>query len=159
MSVPKDVPGVIAPPPLIFLAFLICGVAADWLLAFELFPRAADPSLRWFGGGALVAAAMLIMTFGIQNFRRAGTPVPTRAPTTALVMSGVHGLSRNPLYIGLYLFYAGIAVLSNSVAALALMLPLALVIRYGVVAREEAYLERKFGDAYLTYKARVPRWL
>jgi protein-S-isoprenylcysteine O-methyltransferase Ste14 len=28
-----------------------------------------------------------------------------------------------------------------------------------VVAREEAYLERKFGDVYLAYKAHVRRWL
>jgi len=159
MAANKDVPGVIAPPPLIFLFFLLCGIAADRFLALELFPSTMDPWLRWFAGGAFVATAMLIMTFGIRNFRRAGTPVPTRAPTTALVTTGIHGLSRNPLYVGLYLFYAGFAILANSIAALVLMLPLAIVIRHGVVAREETYLERKFGDAYLAYKARVPRWM
>jgi protein-S-isoprenylcysteine O-methyltransferase Ste14 len=40
-----------------------------------------------------------------------------------------------------------------------LTLPLAITIRYGVVAREEAYLERRFGDGYRDYKARVRRWL
>ena len=34
-----------------------------------------------------------------------------------------------------------------------------LVIRYGVVAREEAYLERKFGEVYRSYRTRVRRWL
>ena len=38
-------------------------------------------------------------------------------------------------------------------------LPLVITLRYGVVAREEAYLERRFGDAYRYYKARVRRWL
>ena len=35
----------------------------------------------------------------------------------------------------------------------------AIVMRYGVVAREEAYLEERFGDAYRAYKTRVRRWL
>ena len=39
------------------------------------------------------------------------------------------------------------------------LVPFALVIRYGVIAREEAYLERKFGEAYRLYKDRVPRYL
>jgi protein-S-isoprenylcysteine O-methyltransferase Ste14 len=153
----KDVAGVIAPPPLIYLAFLLAGLAIDWVLNIVLVD--GDQTPRWAGGGALVLLAVVIMAFGVGGFSRAGTPVPTREPTRALVTTGVHGISRNPLYISLFLFYAGLAVLANSVAALVLLLPLALVIRYGVVAREERYLERKFGDAYLAYKARVPRWI
>jgi protein-S-isoprenylcysteine O-methyltransferase Ste14 len=40
-----------------------------------------------------------------------------------------------------------------------MLIPFYLVLRYGVVAREEAYLERKFGDVYSDYKSRVRRWL
>ena len=40
-----------------------------------------------------------------------------------------------------------------------MVVPLAMLIRYGVIAREEAYLERRFGEAYVGYKARVRRWL
>lgn len=155
----KDVPGVIAPPPLIFLAFLLAGIGADAAWHLALFPSGSDQMPRWAGGGTLLALAMLIMASGVGGFRRAGTPVPTRRPTTALVISGAHGISRNPLYVSLFLFYAGFAVLANSIAALVLLVPLALVIRYFVVAHEERYLERKFGDRYLDYKRRVPRWL
>jgi protein-S-isoprenylcysteine O-methyltransferase Ste14 len=153
----KDVAGVIAPPPLIFLSFLLVGLALDWLLDLALI--AGDQTPRWAGGAALLVFAIVLMALGVGGFSRAGTPVPTREATRALVTTGVHGLSRNPLYISLFLFYTGLAVLANSVAALVLLLPLALVIRYGVVAREERYLERKFGDAYRAYKARVPRWI
>jgi protein-S-isoprenylcysteine O-methyltransferase Ste14 len=153
----KDVAGVIAPPPLIYLSFLFVGIAADWFLDLALVH--GDQTPRWVGGGALVVLAVVIMALGVGGFARAGTPVPTREPTRALVTTGTHGISRNPLYISLFLFYTGLALLANSVAALVLLLPLALVIRYGVVAREERYLERKFGDAYGAYKARVPRWI
>jgi protein-S-isoprenylcysteine O-methyltransferase Ste14 len=153
----KDIPGVIAPPPLIFLSFLLTGIAADWLLKLALVT--GDQLPRWVGGATLLALGILIMALGVTSFARAGTPVPTREPTRALATDGVHGISRNPLYISLSLMYAGLAVLANSLAALALLVPLALVIRYGVVAREERYLERKFGDDYLAYKRRVPRWI
>jgi protein-S-isoprenylcysteine O-methyltransferase Ste14 len=75
------------------------------------------------------------------------------------VTTGIHGRSRNPIYVGLFLLYTGIGFVAHSPWILILLLPLALLIRYGVVAREEAYLERLFGDAYRDYKARVRRWL
>jgi protein-S-isoprenylcysteine O-methyltransferase Ste14 len=59
----------------------------------------------------------------------------------------------------MFLIYGGIGIAARSPWTLALTVPLAITIRYGVVAREEAYLERRFGDAYRDYKARVRRWL
>jgi protein-S-isoprenylcysteine O-methyltransferase Ste14 len=85
--------------------------------------------------------------------------VPTNEPTRALVTTGIHGWSRNPIYVGLFLVYAGIAIAARSPWAFILAVPLAITIRYGVIAREEAYLEQRFGDAYRNYKARVRRWL
>jgi protein-S-isoprenylcysteine O-methyltransferase Ste14 len=75
------------------------------------------------------------------------------------VTTGIHGWTRNPIYLGLFLVYGGIGIAARSPWTLILTLPLAFTIRYGVVGREEAYLERRFGDAYRDYKARVRRWL
>ena len=109
--------------------------------------------------GCLVLIGLALAASGIRNFARSATPVPTNEPTRALVTTGIHGWSRNPIYLGLFLLYAGIGIAAQSPWALMLTLPLAITIRYGVVAREEAYLERRFGDAYRDYKARVRRWL
>jgi protein-S-isoprenylcysteine O-methyltransferase Ste14 len=95
----------------------------------------------------------------VRNFSRAGTPYRSIEPTTALVTTGLHGRTRNPIYLGMFLVYDGIGVASQSLGILILTLPLAITIRYVIVAREEAYLERRFGDAYRHYKARVRRWL
>ena len=76
-----------------------------------------------------------------------------------LVTAGIHGWTRNPIYLRMFLVYGGIGVSARSPWTLILTLPLALMIRYGVVAREEAYLERRFGDAYRDYKAHVRRWV
>ena len=152
----NDTAGVIARPPLIFLGALLLGLASDRLLPFA-FP--ADGLLHWILAGALLLIGLTLATAGIGNFSSASTPVPTNRPTRALVTSGIHGWSRNPIYLGLFLIYVGIAAAARSPSALILTLPVAIMIRYGVIAREEAYLEGRFGDAYRDYKERVRRWL
>ena len=53
----------------------------------------------------------------------------------------------------------GLAIAFNTLWLLLVLVPFALIIRHGVIAREEAYLERKFGDVYRRYRSRVRRWL
>jgi protein-S-isoprenylcysteine O-methyltransferase Ste14 len=150
--------GVIARPPLLFLGALLLGFATDRLLPFPFTIPARDP-VHWTAAGSLILIGLALAAAGIRNFSRSATPVPTNQPTRALVTTGIHGYSRNPIYVGLFLVYGGFAVAARSPWALILMLPLAITMRYGVVAREEAYLERRFGDGYRDYKARVRRWL
>jgi protein-S-isoprenylcysteine O-methyltransferase Ste14 len=76
-----------------------------------------------------------------------------------VVTTGIHGWSRNPIYVGMFLVYIGIGIAVRGPWILIITLPLAITIRYGVVAREEAYLERRFGDTYRDYRAGVRRWL
>jgi len=149
------VAGVIARPPLLFLAALLLGVLSDRLLPLSF----AIQGGGWLLGGSLILIGAALTAAGIGNFGRAATPVPTNQPTRTLVTTGIHGWTRNPIYLGLFLVYSGIAIAARSPWTLALMLPLAITIRYGVVAREEAYLEQRFGDSYRAYKARVRRWL
>lgn len=148
--------GVIARPPLLFLAALLLGLLADLLLPFAL-PEVDHA--HWILGGCAIALGVALVAAGIANFSRAATPVPTNQPVRALVATGVHGRTRNPIYLGMFLLHVGIGLAARSPGILLLMLPLAVTMRYGVVAREEAYLERRFGDAYRDYKARVRRWL
>jgi len=80
-------------------------------------------------------------------------------PTTTIVGHGPYALTRNPIYLGMFLGQIGLSIGFNSLWILAMLVPFYLVIRYGVVAREGAYLERKFGRVYLDYKSRTRRWL
>jgi protein-S-isoprenylcysteine O-methyltransferase Ste14 len=150
--------GVIARPPVLFLAALLLGFASDRLLPLA-FTLPGGASVRGTVAGSLLFTGLAVAAAGIRNFSRASTPVPTNQATRALATTGIHGWSRNPIYLGLFLIYGGIGVAARSPWALILTLPLAVTIRYGVVAREEAYLERRFGDAYRDYRARVRRWL
>lgn len=148
----------IARPPLLYLACLLLGLALDRVLPLPLIlPEAA--LIRWTVGGGLILIGVAIVAAGSRNFSRAATPVRSNQPVRALVTTGIHGWSRNPIYIGMFLLYAGIGIAARSPWVLVLALPLVIILRYVVVAREEAYLERRFGDAYRDYKARVRRWL
>jgi len=76
-----------------------------------------------------------------------------------MVTEGPFHYSRNPAYLSMTMIYTGIASLANALWAL-LLLPVALlVMQRGVIEREERYLERKFGEEYLRYKAQVRRWV
>lgn len=110
-------------------------------------------------GGGLILFGVAIGFTGIRNFARAATPFHSYQPVRALVTSGIHAWSRNPIYIGMLLVYAGIGLAARSPWVLILVLPLAITVRHVIVRREEKYLERHFGDAYRDYKARVRRWL
>lgn len=145
-------------PPFLFLGCLGLGLVLDYFvpLPLTLPGTALAPSAA---GGGSILLGVAIFAAGIRNFARAATPVPGTRPVRTLVTTGIHGWSRNPIYVGMFLLYGGIGLAVRSPWILILTLPIAITMRYGVVAREEDYLERRFGNAYRSYKARVRRWL
>jgi protein-S-isoprenylcysteine O-methyltransferase Ste14 len=148
-------------PPLLFLLVLLLGFVTDHLVPLA-FPISRIGLAHWVSAivaGALIFIGIAVFVAGIRNFASAATPVQGTKPTQALVTTGIHGWSRNPIYLGMVLIYVGIGLAVRSPWVLILMLPLAITMRYGVVAREEDYLERRFGDDYRDYKTRVRRWL
>ena len=100
-----------------------------------------------------------VVRLGHRCITRAGSNVPTNRPTTTIVESGPYRFTRYPIYLGMFLGLIGLAIAFDNLWLLILLVTFALVIRYGVVGREEAYLERKFGNVYRGYRSRVRRWL
>lgn len=151
-----DHPGVIAPPPLVFAGFLAAGVFAERYVSEWSLPQSVILAVLavLFGG-----AGLIFLAGALGLFRRAGTRPEPWQSTTAIVTSGVYRVTRNPMYVGMALAYAALALAFGSPLALALLPPAVLVIHFGVILREERYLERKFRGDYLAYKARVRRWL
>ena len=153
---PKDSSNAIVRPPIAWALAFAVGLGLNWLYPLPWIP-AALPNV-WIGA-AVFAAAFALAIWAIVSFRRAGTRVETTEPTTAIVEHGPYRFTRNPIYMGMFLGQIGFAIGFNSLWILITLIPFYLVLRHGVVAREEAYLERKFGGVYLGYKSRVRRWL
>lgn len=146
---------VIRPPIAWALAFLI-GLGLDWFHPLPFIPVSVP---RVWAGGAVFAVGLSLAIWAILTIRKAGTSVETVKPTTAIVASGPFGFTRNPVYVGMLLGQTGFAIGFNSAWLLITLVAFYFVLRYGVIAREETYLERKFGGVYLDYKSRVRRWL
>jgi protein-S-isoprenylcysteine O-methyltransferase Ste14 len=150
-----DNPGVIAFPPALFAGTLALGLLLHFIFPINFLPR----SLSIVSGVVLLVGAALIAISAFRAMRRAQTAVNPSLPTTAIVSDGAFGFSRNPIYLSLTMLYVGIVLLFNALWALLLLLPLIAVVQNGVIKREEHYLEQKFGDEYLRYKASVRRWV
>ena len=151
-----DTAQVIIRPPLAWVLAVIAGLALNWLMPLPFVP-AAVPA-RWLGGAVFVLA-LALFAWAITTIIRAGSNVPTNMPTTSIVDTGPYRFTRNPIYLGMTLGLVGLAIAFDSLWLLAMLVPFLVAIRYGVVAREEDYLERKFGEVYRGYRARVWRWL
>ena len=142
-------------PPFLFVGTLAIGLVIDLVVPLALF----EDAVRWAAAAVAAALGLGLMAGGVTLFRRAGTNVQTHMPSTTVVTTGLYRFSRNPIYLGLAALYLGLAFAANSGWTVILLLPLMVVMRYGVIAREERYLEAKFGDEYRAYKAQVRRWL
>jgi len=136
----NDHSGVIAPPPLVFLSFVLTGVAADcFFLGAGTYIADAE---RYALAAALGLAAAAFLAGALGLFRAACTRPEPWKPTTAIVTAGVYRVTRNPMYISMALACAGLALAADSLSGLALLVPAVFVIHYGVILRESVTSRR-----------------
>jgi protein-S-isoprenylcysteine O-methyltransferase Ste14 len=153
----QDHPQVIVFPPIILATTIALGSVLQWLWPIGLLATAI-PTWRISAGGAVILAGILLAATGRRMLVRLGTNVSPLQPTTALATDGVFGWTRNPLYSGGMLLIFGIALVFALDWLLLLIVPSLLILHFGVVKREEEYLERKFGDQYRIYRSNVARY-
>ena len=151
----KDNPKVIAPPPLIFLSGLVVGGIISWFYPWQLLPG----GLAVLFGNLLFLIGIAVIAVAFAQMRRAKTNIEPWKPTTKILEAGVYRISRNPIYLGMILVYLGISCFFNFVWFLPFLPIVLAIIHFGVILREEKYLESKFGEEYLDYQKRVRRWI
>ncbi len=152
----QDTANVILPPPILLLLAAMIGFILDWLNPQRFLPPGVPRSLIAI---SLFAVGFALAISAILEMRRENTRVEPYKPTTAIVSRGPYRFSRNPIYLGMILWLLALAIALDSLWILAMLLPFFLAIRYGVIAREEAYLTRKFTSTYLDYLSRTRRWI
>jgi len=151
---PRDNSGVIITPPLLLVTIIVGGFLLDWLSPLGLVSR-LPLTPRGLIGMILLVLGIGVAATGRARFLAAGTNVRPYLPATALVTSGAFEHLRNPMYVGWTIALVGLALLLASDWVLILLVPSLIVLHFGVVLREERYLEQKFGEPYSAYKASV----
>jgi protein-S-isoprenylcysteine O-methyltransferase Ste14 len=142
-------------PPVYFLAAMVVEVIAHYLA--PLLILVAGP-WRWFGA-ALIAIGSVFVVLPARQFQARGTTIKPFQDATVLVSDGFFGVSRNPMYLGMVVVVAGIALLLGSLSPFIVTLVFALVLDRRFILLEERSLEQRFGDSFRAYRARVRRWL
>lgn len=145
---------IVAPPPVIYLGILGIGLLLEWLWPTRLLRRPLAIGV----GFAILLSGVVGLAAAIRTMWRAKTTVDPYRATTAIVTNGLFRFSRNPIYVSDTLIYMGVSLTLNAWWAPALTPVLVWIIHILVIAREEEYLERKFGDEYLRYKRQIRRW-
>ncbi len=141
---------------MIFLVPLVAGLVLHIEFPVYLLPQVW---LQLAIGLPLIGIGIVLNASADTTMGNAGTNPDPSKPATVLVTYGPFRFSRNPQYLSVIVLYRGIAISANALWPMVLLSGSLLVITYGVIKREERYLERKFGDEYLRSKARVRRWL
>jgi len=141
-------------PPLVYSSSITAGALLTWLWPLPFALPAAVPI-----GGTMVLASIALFWLSVRALRAAGTPVPGHQPTTNIVRTGPFRFSRNPIYLAFFGLQLGIALSISSIWMVATLIPAAAVVSRVVVAREERYLESRFGPQYASYRDSVRRWL
>ncbi len=150
-----DHPKVLASPVLVYAVILAAGFILGWLWPQKFLTE----GWSFFAGFFIIFIAVNIKAYAIRELVRIKTNFNVRKPATALATEWPFSVSRNPVYAGMLLLNIGIACFVNVLWILLLTPVLALALQKAVIEPEEAYLEKKFGAAYLCYKTKVRRWL
>jgi protein-S-isoprenylcysteine O-methyltransferase Ste14 len=143
-------------PPLVGLTLLITGVVLHALVPFSIFK---EPLLALILGLMILFIGIMLQFYCLKVFKKANTTPLFKKPTLRIARNGPYAKSRNPIYIAVLIQFSGMALIFNSWWLVAFIPILYLYLSYGVIRREEKYLESKFKNEYNDYKSKVPRWL
>jgi protein-S-isoprenylcysteine O-methyltransferase Ste14 len=151
-----DNPGVIAFPPLIWLvSAVISALVHFFLIRLPIMSYSACLVC----GIVLIILAPTLALSALVTMKTAGTNVDPAKPALTIVSGGPFRFTRNPMYLALCLLQVALGFFLNDWITLLFVIPLALILHYGVILREERYLTAKFGKPYLELKRQVRRWL
>ena len=152
-----DHAGVAFHPPLMLGILLAVGFGLRALVPMPIPMLPGDIAL--IGGPTIVVVALVLAIWAARTIRAGGASIPTNEPTDAIVSAGPYKFSRNPIYLAMVVLLVGVGVWANSLWLIGMAVVDAILLSWGVISREEAYLRRKFGAEYSAYTERVRRWL
>ena len=150
-------PGVFIPPPLFYVLIFIAAVFIQKKIpiANNLFNSTAIKVV----GTILLIVALFFLVSSLRQFLLTKNTLVLIKPASSLQTTGIYGVTRNPMYVGLAIVYLGIACFIGNWWNIILFPVLLFIVQEYIIKREEKYLELEFGQGYSDYKRVVRRWL
>ena len=145
----------IALPPIIFLGCAVLGSLLQFIFPIRVMRYSVSLSL----GVVLAVLSASLAIWAVRVMSAAGTNVRPDRPALTIVRSGPYRFTRNPMYLSLCLLQLALGLVLDGWIPLLFTIPLILILHFGVILREESYLEAKFGEQYLALKREVRRWI
>ncbi len=142
-------------PPFVALFYIIVTMV---LKRFIPIPYHVNASIQYIGLAMTFIGFMLGVGAFIE-FRKARTTLDPHGSVKSLVTGGIYRITRNPIYLGFLFMVIGFPLNIDSLWGIVAAPFYVMTINRLVIEKEEAYLEKKFGEAYTSYKSRVRRWL
>ena len=157
METKKDSPGVYIPPPLFYVLIFLAAVLVQ--KKFSIDDAVFHLQTMKLAGIVLLAVALFFLVTSLRKFFQSNNTLVPIKPAASLQTNGIYNTSRNPMYVGLAIMYLGITCFIGNWWNIILFPLLIVIVQAYIITREEQYLTRRFGQAYLDYKTKVRRWL
>jgi len=145
------------PVPWVFVLTYLVGIGLD--LTLRPYPRTEPPRFVAVAGAVLFAIGVVIAGWGLMIFRKSRTTTVPGRTSAKLVTWGPYRFSRNPMYVGLVLAYAGEAGILKQLWPIVLLPLIVAYLNWIVIPVEEARLTEAFGPEYEQYGTTVRRWI
>jgi len=153
----KDGVSVVIKPPVLFLAFLVLGIMLNFIVKLAIFSE-SSVGYVYFAGGLLILSGVSLIIWAAKTFKKSGEAPHHGNPIHKIITSGPFQFTRNPMYLSMISIYIGLSIILNTYWLLLFLPPMLTILHYGVILREEEYLENKFKEEYVSYKSQVRRW-
>jgi protein-S-isoprenylcysteine O-methyltransferase Ste14 len=155
MQIDEDSARVRIPPPVILFSSIVIGWGLNVFFPLSFIPE----NYRAVLGASFIVIGLGIINYCAYLFKKAQTEIKPWKKTSNIITTGLYGISRNPIYTCFVIVVLGAAFAINSLWVVLMLIPMILIIDKYVIAKEERYLEKKFGEEYKSYKNKVRRWL
>jgi len=147
------------PLPMLILGKLT--MAGSWSFFFLKSEDASlllyDSVLTQMIGILLALVGLVIVVFGFVFLGRS-VAVGLPEEYTELKTGGIYRFTRNPIYLGVFLICAGSCIFAIHTLNF-LLCATTIAIHHWIVTREEQFLEKRFGQAWVEYRRRVSRYI
>jgi len=155
MSEHKDHADVKIHPPVLTVIFIAIAYILKWTIPIPFVVSSILENI----GFVLVVIGFFLGVAAFLAFRKARTTLDPHGKVSAIVSDGIYRFTRNPIYLAFLLMLIGFPLNGGNYWGILLSPVFVIFMNSLVIEKEEAYLEKKFGDVYTSYKSRVRRWL